>query len=172
MKKRNWIWMALAVMGCDQPMPGWVNMSADVVEGDETGDAAPVALFGTPPAEPVEEEEETTDTGLAAPVVTTGATALYVENRSKEAVCYLHLHACDERDQLMTVCGQVEPGKTTLTDVVDVLGSAVLEGNDNAELWLEDECVALFAVDCAEARCWAPDPIDLTAGTQTVLLKN
>ena len=159
--------VSLTFVGCGQQLPLWVSMNTEVVEGDATGDSGPVLVYGTPP----EQVPESTDTGIAEPVVTSGARGLFLESQASQSICYVHVHECGVGSDVTNACGQLEPGKSAITPESDVLGSLILERGQNAALWLDADCATVFAVDCDEARCWASDDVDLSAGNHTVLFK-
>ncbi|HCH66202.1 MAG: hypothetical protein CL927_18085 [Deltaproteobacteria bacterium] len=148
-------------------MPLWVQMNTEVVEGDTTGEAAPILVYGSAG----EEIPETTDTGIAEPVAASGARGLFLENSSSQSVCYVHIHECAVATDIKNACGQVEAGKSAIVPEADLLGARILERDQNAVIWLEADCVTVFAVDCDQARCWFSDDVDLTLGDHTMLLK-
>lgn len=167
MNPRLFCFLVMTTAGCGQPMPLWVQMNTEVVEGNATGDAAPILVYGTPG----EDVPETTDTGIAAPVAAGGARGLFLENQSSQQVCYVHVHECDAETDIKNACGQVAAGKSAIVPEADVLGSRILEASQNADIWLEADCVTVFAVDCDQARCWSSDDVDLAGGDHTVLFK-
>lgn len=161
------LFLLLAVgTGCNTELPGWIQMNAEVVDGDETSANAPVVVYGTAG----EVVEESADTGIRAPT-TSGSTGLFLQHNSSADICYVHIHACGADSATQQVCGQGESAGTPVTDAIDVLRDKVLKADDNAQLWLEDDCVSVFAVDCERLRCWSTGDIELSTGIQTVLFK-
>ncbi len=168
MKTRAAFLLCMTPLSCGQEMPLWVSMTTQVVEGDERANTSPMVVYGTPPGEPPPEE---TDTGFSAPATPEGARGLFLENRSGESICHVHVHACSPGAAIEADCGRVAAGKSEITPEADVLGPVILDGQQNAELWLEDDCVSVFAVDCEQARCWESGDVDLSAGNHSVLFK-
>jgi hypothetical protein len=155
-------------LGCGGELPLWVSMSTDVVEGDDTSDDPSVLVYGAAP----DDVPETTDTGFTTAASSTGTVrGVFLENRSSEDICYLHVHACKVGAEIQAACGQAAPGKSGITPEADVLGAQIFKPGSGGELWLEADCITVFAIDCEQARCWDAGEVDLTVGTQTVLFK-
>ena len=123
MNARRMCLVAFSLVGCGQQLPLWVSMNTEVVEGDATGDSAPVMVYGTP----AEQVPESTDTGIVEPVAPSGARGLFLESEASQSICYVHVHECGVGSDVTNACG---PGARQVRHHTesDVLGSLISSG--------------------------------------------
>ena len=159
----------IALCSCATEAQRWLPLKASIVNEEVQGDGPALLVIGEAPDGPPVEEE--IDTGLGAgPSTPTTAHAVLVTNVSDNPVCYLHVHGCDVEASVEKLCGAATPGTSSVVPVADILGRQSLEPNAWVEMWLEADCVRVFAVDCTETRCADPGELDTTQGVATVLL--
>ncbi len=158
----------VALFGCATEPQRWLPLKASIVNEELQGDGPALLVLGDAPEAPVTEE---IDTGLSTgPATPTAAHPVLVTNVSDSPVCYLHVHGCDVEPSIEKECGAASPGASSVVPVADILGRQSLEPNAWVELWLDADCVRVFAVDCTETRCADPGEIDTTQGVTTVVL--